>query len=203
MASKPLTTEAIALTEKKMDMTLDDIIKMTKKPTNKEKIPPRRSIKSQGFLSGIAAQRTNRLQRVMDSKTSIRQGVLAQRRSNFGGDRFPLTASAARRAVVMPTHNTAINRNKPRLVSATARATTQRAANGIGAGKDTMAMPPKQRPQTLDALFAGMKENRMRVMSSQQQSLPDDDSQTTQRRRGRRQQQRRRGVRDGALPDRR
>ncbi|RYR10410.1 hypothetical protein Ahy_B05g078866 [Arachis hypogaea] len=41
MAAKPLTTEAIALTEKKMDMTLDDIIKMSKnKKTRKQRRVP-------------------------------------------------------------------------------------------------------------------------------------------------------------------
>lgn len=35
MATKPLTTEAIALTEKKMDMALEDIIKMSKNPKSR------------------------------------------------------------------------------------------------------------------------------------------------------------------------
>jgi len=51
----------------------------------------------------------------------------------------------------------------------------------------------------MDALFANMKENRMRVMSSQQQALRDDSRQAVRRRRARQQQQVR-GVRDGALP---
>lgn len=37
MATKPLTTEAIALTEKKMDMALEDIIKMSKNHKSRER----------------------------------------------------------------------------------------------------------------------------------------------------------------------
>lgn len=68
-----------------------------------------------------------------------------------------------------------------------------------------MMVPPKQRPQTLDARFADMKENRMRVISSQQHALRDDDHrQMAQRHRARQQQQQQvRGVRGGALPGRR
>lgn len=41
MAAKPLTTEAIAFTEKKMDMALEDIIKMSKNTKTKAKKPRR------------------------------------------------------------------------------------------------------------------------------------------------------------------
>ncbi|RRT83934.1 hypothetical protein B296_00015632 [Ensete ventricosum] len=45
METKPLTAEAIALTEKKMDMTLDDIIKMSKKNTSKGRRPLRMPVR--------------------------------------------------------------------------------------------------------------------------------------------------------------
>lgn len=37
------------------------------------------------------------------------QGVLAQRRSNFQGNHFPLAAAEARRAAVAPVRNRAFN----------------------------------------------------------------------------------------------
>lgn len=125
MAIEALTTEAIALTEKKMDMTLDDIIKMSKGPTDKGKKAPRRSIKGQGFLNRIDSQQGNKVQRFIESRSSIRQGVLAKKRSNFqvNGNQFPLTSIAAKRAAIMPSRtmnvlsarNTAGNwKNKPR-----------------------------------------------------------------------------------------
>lgn len=114
MATKPLTTEAIALTEKKMDMTLDDIIKMSKKNPMKGKRPQRPPIKSQGFQNGNASHGNTRMQRFIDSRSSIRQGVLAKRRSNFHSDKFPITTEVARKAAVMPVSNRRINRNGPR-----------------------------------------------------------------------------------------
>ncbi|ONM04917.1 hypothetical protein ZEAMMB73_Zm00001d032350 [Zea mays] len=84
MESPPLTAEAIAYTEKKMDMALEDIIKMSKKKNPGGKKPPRQP------------------------------GVLAQRRSNLGGNQFPATKQAAKKAAVMPMHKGAIRWNKPR-----------------------------------------------------------------------------------------
>jgi len=65
--------------------------------------------------------------------------------------------------------------------------------------QNTIVVPPKQRPRTMDALFANMKENRMRVMSSHQQAVRDNGRLAAQRRRA---QQQVRGVRGGALPGR-
>ncbi|KAB2054317.1 hypothetical protein E1A91_A12G258100v1 [Gossypium mustelinum] len=45
----------------------------------------------------------------MDSCSSLRQGVLAQRRSNIQGNRFPFTAEASRRAAVAPLRFGAFN----------------------------------------------------------------------------------------------
>ncbi|XP_008793147.1 uncharacterized protein LOC103709518 [Phoenix dactylifera] len=159
MAAKPLTTEAIALTEKKMDMTLDDIIKMSKKNMSKGKRPPRQPIKSRGFQNGNASQGNAKAQRFMDSRSSIRQGVLAQRRSNFRGNQFPVTTEIARRAVAMPIRR-GVNWNRPRVAVASVQ---RKSAADSFAGKDKVVS--KQRPQTLDALFANMKEQRMKAMS--------------------------------------
>lgn len=58
MATKPLTTEAIALTEKKMDMALEDIIKMSKNPKSRGRKQRRVPVRSfflwkQAYLSDI------------------------------------------------------------------------------------------------------------------------------------------------------
>ncbi|MFQ6637945.1 hypothetical protein Gotur_013627 [Gossypium turneri] len=45
----------------------------------------------------------------MDSCSSLRRGVLAQRRSNIQGNRFPFTAEASRRAAVAPHRSGAFN----------------------------------------------------------------------------------------------
>lgn len=120
MAGKPLTSEAIAMTEKKMDMSLDEIIKMSKtgttKPNKKRRVPNR----SQNFINNATVDKSLKLRRFMDSKSSLRQGVLAQRRSNFQGNQFPLAAEAARKAASAPIRNRTFNRsramnmNKPR-----------------------------------------------------------------------------------------
>ncbi|XP_039124039.1 uncharacterized protein LOC120260596 isoform X1 [Dioscorea cayenensis subsp. rotundata] len=50
----------------------------------------------------------------MDSRSSIRQGVLAKRRTHFQGNQFPITANAANRAAAYSTSNRMVNWNKPR-----------------------------------------------------------------------------------------
>lgn len=50
MATKPLTTEAIALTEKKMDMALEDIIKMSKNPKSRGRKQRRVPVRSFSFF---------------------------------------------------------------------------------------------------------------------------------------------------------
>uniref|UniRef100_A0A175YGN9 Uncharacterized protein n=1 Tax=Daucus carota subsp. sativus TaxID=79200 RepID=A0A175YGN9_DAUCS len=73
MATKPLTTEAIAITEKKMDMTLDDIIKMSKTNTSKPKKQQRVPIKSQKNMNRAPLDKSVMMQSYMDSRSSIRQ----------------------------------------------------------------------------------------------------------------------------------
>ncbi|XP_039050710.1 uncharacterized protein LOC120191914 [Hibiscus syriacus] len=181
MAAKPLTSEAISLTEKKMDMTLDDIIKMSKNTSNKGKKQQQRRIpnKSQRPVRNGAKDKAFKVQQYMNSRASLRQGVLAQRRSNFQGNRFPFAAEAAQRAAVAPFRNRPFNSrrvanlNKPR----TGAPLVQRAANGGFAAMLPQQQPRQQqeegqgntvtnqKPKTLDSLFANMKEERMRVFS--------------------------------------
>ncbi|XXG42395.1 hypothetical protein AAC387_Pa01g2686 [Persea americana] len=190
MATKPLTSEAIALTEKKMDMTLDEIIKMSKKTSSKAKTPRPSSNKSRGFSSAPAFQGNSKVQRFMDSRSSIRQGVLAQRRSNFRGAQFTLAKEAAKKAAVTPIRNRvlirnrAANWNKPRIA---VPAVQKMAVENRYVGGRVKAAP-KQRSQTLDSLFANMKEQRMRVLSKQQMPRGGQNAQ----RQGARQQQQQR-----------
>ncbi|RVW43133.1 hypothetical protein CK203_078714 [Vitis vinifera] len=115
MAAKPLTSEAIALTEKKMDMTLDDIIKMSKSTTVKDKKP--RTVESEIF-ERYCQDKSARCANLwtpdlhLDSKFFNLQGVLAQRRSNFQANQFPLANEVARKAAAVPIRNRAFNRNR-------------------------------------------------------------------------------------------
>ncbi|XP_051136917.1 uncharacterized protein LOC127255443 isoform X1 [Andrographis paniculata] len=175
MAAKPLTTEAIALTEKKMDMTLDDIIKMSKTKDTKKPKNQRVSNRGQKFGNNVAQDKFSKARRFMDTRSSLRQGALAQRRSNFQGNQFPVATEAARKAAVAPLRNRAFSRNKafnPNKPRVGGPVVQKFVANG---GGSTLKKPfqqansmPKQKPQTLDALFANMKEQRMKAAISQQ-----------------------------------
>ncbi|GJU43018.1 hypothetical protein Tco_1200284 [Tanacetum coccineum] len=113
MATKPLTPAAIAMTEKKMDMSLDDIIKMSKNGTVANKAKQQRiPNKNQKFTNNVAQDKSMKLRRFMDSRSSVRQGALAQRRSNFQGNQFPLTTQAARKAAVAPIRNRNFHQNQ-------------------------------------------------------------------------------------------
>ncbi|XP_043689932.1 uncharacterized protein LOC122640751 isoform X2 [Telopea speciosissima] len=169
MATKPMTSEAIALTEKKMAMTLDDIIKMSKKSSFKVK-NQRASNKSKRFFNaGSNKGNASKVRRFMDSRSSVRQGALAKRRSNFQGNQFPLATEAAKKAAAAPVcaralgHNRMVNWNKPRTGAPLAH---RRFSRGGFGGKQAKVFP-KLRAQTLDTLFANMKEQRMKALSHQ------------------------------------
>ncbi|KAA8528229.1 hypothetical protein F0562_035520 [Nyssa sinensis] len=170
MAAKPLTNETIALTEKKMDMTLDDIIKMSKSTTTKAK-KERVSNRSQKFLKNAGQEKSAMVRQFMDSRSTLRQAALAQRRSSFQGNQFPLATEAARKAVVAPIRNRAFNQSRAVSVNKLrvgAPPVQRKAANGGFAVKPRQVKAVlKQRPQTLDSLFANMKEQRMRILSQQ------------------------------------
>ncbi|CAA7408603.1 unnamed protein product [Spirodela intermedia] len=162
MAAKPLTTEAIALTEKKMDMSLDDIIKMSKKNSSNGKKPPRISNKSRGFSKPVAPQRnSSKAQRFTDSRVLVRQGVLAQKRTNFRSNQFPLTTEVARKAQVAPIRNRGVNWHNQRVAAAPPAQIRAPESSNV---KENAVKP---RPQTLDALFANMKQQRMRAANQQ------------------------------------
>ncbi|XP_068666074.1 uncharacterized protein [Aristolochia californica] len=168
---KPMTSEAIAITEKKLDMTLDDLIKMSKKPSSKSK-NKRVPNKNRGFFNGGSFQgNAANAQRFMDSRSSLRQGFLTQRRSNFQGNQFPLTTEVAKKAAVAPIRNRAFTLprvgtwNKSRVTSIPVNREVVAEDAFLGIRENAV---PEQRPQTLDSLFADMKEERMKALSRQQ-----------------------------------
>ncbi|OVA11330.1 hypothetical protein BVC80_9007g40 [Macleaya cordata] len=191
MAVKPLTREQIALNEKKMNMTLDDIIKMSKKTTSNSR-KPRDLNKNQKFPNSGAAQRnSSNVRRFMDSRASVRQGVLAQRRSNIQTNQFRLTTAIARKAAAAPVCNMPLNRNrmvnwsKPRVgTSPVQRKTT---GGSFSEEQRQVKVVSKQWwPRTSNSLFANMKDLRIEVVSQQ------NNSQWNVRRDGQQRQQRRR-----------
>ncbi|KAI4376115.1 hypothetical protein MLD38_013907 [Melastoma candidum] len=168
MATKPMMKEAVALTEKKMDMALDDIIKMSK--TGGPKLKKRFPNKSQRNFYNVTQQKSTRFKQYMNSRSSVRQGALAQRRSNFQGSQFPLTNEAAKRAPALPFRNGFLIRER--------RGNLNRGRNGAAfsnfrSSNETYSSKweqqqqqelnagPKQKPHTLDVLFASLKEQRL------------------------------------------
>ncbi|CAD6265589.1 unnamed protein product [Miscanthus lutarioriparius] len=189
MESPPLTAEAIAFTEKKMDMTLEDIIKMSKKKNPGGKKPPRQPIKKRPFQNGNSNKGNGKVQRFMESRSTIRQGVLAQRRSNLGGSQFPATKQAAKKAAAMPIRSGAVHWNKP-----SASTLVQRRPVGDAFQNAKVKESQNQAaPRTMDALFAQMKAQRMRTVP-QQQANPAPGRHFNQQRRVQQQQRRGRGY---------
>ncbi|OAY56353.1 uncharacterized protein LOC110608769 [Manihot esculenta] len=186
MATKPLSREEIANTEKKLDMPLDDIIKMSKNTTKvkKQQRPPN---KSQKVFNSAAQQKSVKVQHYMDSRPFVRQGALAQRRSNFQGNQFPVTTEVARKAAVAPFRGRPFIRNglaNPDKARTGAFIVQRRAVNGGFAAKSSQQQHhhhhqqqqqgdagAKPRTQTLDSRFANMKEERMRVFSSRNNAV--------------------------------
>ncbi|KAK7366682.1 hypothetical protein VNO80_08678 [Phaseolus coccineus] len=93
-----------------MDMTLDDIIKMSKNTKNKKqrRVPN----KTQKFSNNFTEDKSAKVQRYMESRSSLRQGAIAKRRSNFQGNQFPAAAEVARKAAIAPLQNRVPNRNR-------------------------------------------------------------------------------------------
>ncbi|XP_048631994.1 uncharacterized protein LOC106438807 isoform X13 [Brassica napus] len=171
---KPITTETVALTEKKMDMSLDAIIKMSKRNnTNVNKGKKLRASNKKEKFNGAAKNSTVKAQRYMDSRSDVRQGAFAKRRSNFQG---PVTTAVARDvASGAPIRGRPYNAgrmantNQSRFITPPAQYGSaprgfvskqqwekieQKQPNGGG---------QRQGPQTLDSRFANMKEERMRM----------------------------------------
>ncbi|KAF3780893.1 hypothetical protein EJ110_NYTH38205 [Nymphaea thermarum] len=162
MAAKPaFTNEAIALTEKKIDMTLDDIVKMSKKPASKGK-NTRIVNKNRGLINkGTSQTRASQLKQFSDSRATLRQGVLAQRRSNFkANSQFPFAVEAARKVANEPVRMRVSNWHKTRPTPVAQRKVGQ-VFSSYPAKVVQQWNIPKGRPQTLDSLFANLKEQRL------------------------------------------
>ncbi|ESQ54947.1 hypothetical protein EUTSA_v10026287mg [Eutrema salsugineum] len=95
----PLVAEAIALTEKKVAMALDDIIKLSKKNNrvNKGKKTRRGKNKNQNF-NGAERNNTSKVRPYVSSLSAVRQGAVAKRRSNFQRNQFPVITNINRKA---------------------------------------------------------------------------------------------------------
>ncbi|CAD5327545.1 unnamed protein product [Arabidopsis thaliana] len=151
---KPITTETVALTEKKMDMSLDEIIKMEKSNTNVNKGKKQRVLNKKEKFSGAAKNSAVKAQRYMDSRSDVRQGAFAKKRSNFQGNQFPVTTTVARKAA-----------------SATPRGRPYNGGRMTNTNQSRFIAPPAQNRasqrgfvgKTLDSRFANMKEERMRM----------------------------------------
>ncbi|KAL5222013.1 hypothetical protein ABZP36_026726 [Zizania latifolia] len=184
MESLPLTAEAIAFTEKKMDMTLEDIIKMSKKKNPEGKKPLRQPIKKRSFQNGNTNQGNAKVQRFMESRSSIRQGFFAQRRTNLGGNQFPATKQAAKKDATLPIRSRGVRWNKPSAPSNSVQRRPVGEAFQNGKGKEVL----NQAPRTMDALFAQMKQQRMRTIP-QQKTNPAPGRHFSQQRRVQQQRQ--------------
>ncbi|CAH9141375.1 unnamed protein product [Cuscuta epithymum] len=183
MTVKPLTTDAIALTEKKMDMSLDDIIKMSKNDSLKHRNGKQGvSNSSQKFYNNVAADKSAKFKRFTETRSSLRQENLAQRRTSFHDNHFPLTAQAARKAAVAPIHNRGFSRS--RAVSMNVQRVAAPLAHRNFSSKDDVFVKQKypqdkvkpvtrqKKLQTLDSMFASMKEQRMKKLSKNWVNAP-------------------------------
>ncbi|CAN0840960.1 hypothetical protein LINGRAHAP2_LOCUS3026 [Linum grandiflorum] len=117
----------------------------------------------------------------MDARPFVRQGALAQKRSNFQGSHFPIAKDFARKAAVVPLRNS----NRPFNNNAMPNANKARKEpfDGADVVSPWVLQAPQQqqqqqgdggikpRIQTLDAMFANMKEQRTRASLQQQNNV--------------------------------
>ncbi|OVA11327.1 hypothetical protein BVC80_9007g35 [Macleaya cordata] len=169
MDIKPLTSEQIALNEKKMSITLDDIIKMSKRTTSKPR-KPRASNKSQKFpYSGPAQKNSSNVKRFMVSRSSFRQGVLGQRRSNFENNQFHSVTAIARYSAPAPIRSRHLIRNrmvhlsKPRVggTSPVQKKTTEESFSHKKQQQEVKVATKQSLPPTFDSSSAYMNEQRL------------------------------------------
>ncbi|CAK9196659.1 unnamed protein product [Sphagnum troendelagicum] len=179
-------------TEQKMAMSLDDIIKHTKKEKGKMQ---RAAIKNGNRkLNGPGAKAA--LQKSVASRSSsMRQGKLAQARSNNGAVSFPATQATSKKAFATPvnTRSRQFMNNSQKLANTFAAAAgnmkilvvNNSSKNGAGTLRRKAMTGPKQqvttvtqnsnlnqvqnqRPKTLDSLFASIRNNVQQAAASRQ-----------------------------------
>ncbi|KAG0575299.1 hypothetical protein KC19_VG334400 [Ceratodon purpureus] len=100
---------SVGTTEQKMDMSLDDIIKQSKKANAKTRVPNKgRNKQPNGPAAKAALQKS-----VASRSSSMRQGKFAEARARNSGAHFPATQAASKRAFSAPinTRNRQIMKN--------------------------------------------------------------------------------------------
>jgi hypothetical protein len=89
---------SVGSTEQKMAMSLDDIIKHSKKANAKSRVPNKgRNKKTSGPSANAALQKS-----VASRSSGMRQGKFAEARARNGGANFPATQAASKRAFSAP-----------------------------------------------------------------------------------------------------
>ncbi|OVA11329.1 hypothetical protein BVC80_9007g39 [Macleaya cordata] len=180
MDVKPLTSEQIARNEKKMNMTLDDIIKMSKRTTSNPR-KPRASNKSRKFpKNGTAQGNSSNVRQFMVSRSSIRQGVLVQRRSNFQNNQIHLVTATTSNSAPSPIHsrplirNRMVNMSKQRVGgrSPVQKKTTEDGFSQKQQQQQEVKVVTKQSgPQTFNSFSAYMNEQRLSTVVSLLQNI--------------------------------
>ncbi|XP_010433841.1 PREDICTED: uncharacterized protein LOC104717895 [Camelina sativa] len=170
----PLISEAIALTEKKVAMALDDIIKLSKRKNNvnRGKKSRREKKKTQNF-NGAARNDTSKVSKYVKSLSSVRQGAVAKRRSNFKGNQCPSTTNLARKAAAatpLDVRDRAshggrmISANQSRRIAPPVQnRSVQPRVNGKSYEVDQKVENREWKRKTLDSRFASMKEQRKMI----------------------------------------
>ncbi|KAK4744912.1 hypothetical protein SAY87_011224 [Trapa incisa] len=184
MEAKQLTKEALALTEKKMDMALDDIIKMSKTKTAKGK-RARVPNKSQRSFNNAAEDKSMKLRGFVNSRSLVRQGVFAQKRSNFRQNQFLPTNEVGWKATVAPFNSKVHHRDmiihsnkaRPRVPLSTSSRSSDNTTVISKQQQDAANGASNLQKQTLDARFANLKEQRI-----QASALPRPSNSTTHHR---------------------
>ncbi|KAL1222578.1 hypothetical protein V5N11_018946 [Cardamine amara subsp. amara] len=168
----PFVPETIALTEKKVAMALDDIIKLSKRKTNvnKGKKPRREKNKNQKFNGAAARDNTTKVRHHMNSLSAVRQGAVAKRRSNVQGNQFPVTTNIVRKAATAPplsVRGRALNGGRMTSANQSRRIAPPVQNRSLHAGANTKSHEVDEKVEirggkrkTLDSRFASMIKQR-------------------------------------------
>eukprot|EP00249_Psilotum_nudum_P007837 c20855_g1_i1 orf=180-710(+) len=136
--------------ERKMDMTLDEIIKMSKK-SKRQRAP----VKSGNTKLNARVSKSIRQRAAASRSSALRQGKFAESRERGNSVRFLDALAAAKPAFTFPvttrTKQRTTNWNEAKCFSV---------ANPVASSK-VVAKLSTWRPHTLDALFASLREQRM------------------------------------------
>ncbi|XP_010448639.1 PREDICTED: uncharacterized protein LOC104731074 [Camelina sativa] len=170
----PPISEVIALTEKKVAMALDDIIKLSKRKNNVNRgKKSRREKKKTQNSNGAARNDTSKVSKYVNSLSSVRQGAVAKRRSNFKGNLFPSTTNMAHKAAAATPLDvrgrafhggrmTSANQSR-RIAPPVQNRSVQARVNAKRHEVDQKVENREWKSKTLDSRFASMKEQRKMI----------------------------------------